>query len=590
MWNENSSSSPTAASGDATARRSSTSPSAKSADAPALDRLAAAREGARAHPVRTRRPAIGASCSGSSVQLVSSDGSSTAQMAQASPTSPMTVTRQDSGLTPAEPGRRLGPWRRAHVRAPGSRSRPPTRSSSGSARRRLHRRRRASARSPDSSARRASDCSPRPPTGSGRSSSSRARAAACAGAAPTSPRTASTTCSPPAPSRCSCSTTSPPTASTPTRWRSSSRARPRCAATAGCALIGGETAELPGIYRDDELDFAGTCVGLVDRDRLVDGSRSRPATSSSGSRRRGSTPTGSRSSARSSATRSSTATTCSRRPACTSRRCVQLRERRTFARSRTSPAAASLGNLSRVLPGRARRRHRPGSWARPPVFAWLAEHVAEDELRRVFNLGIGYCAVVRRTPRRPRLGRRRDRAGVIGVLVSGEGSNLQALLDAGLPVAAVASNVAQAHGARARAERRGAQRRLRPRATIRTATRATRAMADWLERTASSSSSVPATCTCSRPAFLARFPDSVVNVHPALLPAFPGAHPIEDALAAGVTETAATVHSSTRASTPGAVHRAGARARPAGRHRRDAARSASRTVEHRLLPEVVGAR
>ena len=38
---------------------------------------------------------------------------------------------------------------------------------------------------------------------------------------------------------------------------------------AGCALIGGETAELPGIYREDELDFAGTCVGLVERDRLI---------------------------------------------------------------------------------------------------------------------------------------------------------------------------------------------------------------------------------------------------------------------------------------------------------------------------------
>src|SRR4030095_11206165 len=42
---------------------------------------------------------------------------------------------------------------------------------------------------------------------------------------------------------------------------------------AGCALIGGETAELPGIYREEELDFAGTCVGIVDRDRLIDGSR-----------------------------------------------------------------------------------------------------------------------------------------------------------------------------------------------------------------------------------------------------------------------------------------------------------------------------
>ncbi|HEU5010819.1 MAG TPA: AIR synthase related protein, partial [Gaiellaceae bacterium] len=45
---------------------------------------------------------------------------------------------------------------------------------------------------------------------------------------------------------------------------------------AGCALIGGETAELPGIYRDEELDFAGTCVGIVERERLIDGSRVEP--------------------------------------------------------------------------------------------------------------------------------------------------------------------------------------------------------------------------------------------------------------------------------------------------------------------------
>src|SRR5213080_2523778 len=42
---------------------------------------------------------------------------------------------------------------------------------------------------------------------------------------------------------------------------------------AGCALLGGETAELPGVYRENELDFAGTCVGIVDRDAFLDGSR-----------------------------------------------------------------------------------------------------------------------------------------------------------------------------------------------------------------------------------------------------------------------------------------------------------------------------
>jgi phosphoribosylformylglycinamidine cyclo-ligase len=45
---------------------------------------------------------------------------------------------------------------------------------------------------------------------------------------------------------------------------------------AGCMLVGGETAELPGIYQEGELDFAGTCVGLVDRERVIDGARCVP--------------------------------------------------------------------------------------------------------------------------------------------------------------------------------------------------------------------------------------------------------------------------------------------------------------------------
>jgi len=53
-----------------------------------------------------------------------------------------------------------------------------------------------------------------------------------------------------------------------------------------------------------------------------------------------------------------------------------------------------LGNLSRVLPGGLRAELEWDAWRRPRVFDWLARHVEEDELRRVFNLGIGYCAVV----------------------------------------------------------------------------------------------------------------------------------------------------------------------------------------------------
>jgi phosphoribosylformylglycinamidine cyclo-ligase len=52
------------------------------------------------------------------------------------------------------------------------------------------------------------------------------------------------------------------------------------------------------------------------------------------------------------------------------------------------------GNLSRVLPDGLRAELDWQAWERPPVFEWLARHVEEEELRRVFNLGIGYCAVV----------------------------------------------------------------------------------------------------------------------------------------------------------------------------------------------------
>jgi phosphoribosylformylglycinamidine cyclo-ligase len=53
-----------------------------------------------------------------------------------------------------------------------------------------------------------------------------------------------------------------------------------------------------------------------------------------------------------------------------------------------------LGNLSRVVPDGLRIRIDWDAWERPPVFRWLAGHVEEEELRRVFNLGLGYLAVV----------------------------------------------------------------------------------------------------------------------------------------------------------------------------------------------------
>jgi phosphoribosylglycinamide formyltransferase-1 len=128
---------------------------------------------------------------------------------------------------------------------------------------------------------------------------------------------------------------------------------------------------------------------------------------------------------------------------------------------------------------------------------------------------------------------------VIGVLVSGEGTNLQALLDAGLPVIAVASNLP---GVRA-LDRADAARV--PTAVFALAdypARAERdqAMADWLaERHVEVVVCAGYMHLLTRP-FLDRF--TVINVHPSLLPSFPGMRAIEEALAAGVPETGVTVH------------------------------------------------
>ena len=164
---------------------------------------------------------------------------------------------------------------------------------------------------------------------------------------------------------------------------------------AGCALLGGETAELPGIYRDEELDFAGTCVGIVEREQLIDGSRCEAGDvvlgfASAGIHANGFTlvrelvgdgpfdadlllpPTR-----------------------------LYLDEVRALRKRADVRALAHVtgggiaGNLARVLPAGLGARIDPHAWERPPVFDWLAEQgLDEDELLRVFNCGIGFCAVV----------------------------------------------------------------------------------------------------------------------------------------------------------------------------------------------------
>jgi phosphoribosylglycinamide formyltransferase-1 len=130
---------------------------------------------------------------------------------------------------------------------------------------------------------------------------------------------------------------------------------------------------------------------------------------------------------------------------------------------------------------------------------------------------------------------------VIGVLVSGAGTNLQALIDAGLPIAAVASSKPDAP-ALERGGRAGIPTAVFDVADYVTRAERDRAMAGWLDERGVELVVCAGFMQLLTPGFLARFPHRVINVHPSLLPAFPGAHAVADALAAGVSETGVTVH------------------------------------------------
>ena len=161
---------------------------------------------------------------------------------------------------------------------------------------------------------------------------------------------------------------------------------------AGCALLGGETAELPGIYRDDELDFAGTCVGVVERDRVIDGSAVVAGDlviglPSAGVHANGFTLV------RQILEREDYDGDDLLAP--TRLYLDDVRRLREHAHAFAHVTGGGIeDNLRRVIPDELELRIDWDAWERPPVFEWLARHADEQELRRVFNLGIGYCAVV----------------------------------------------------------------------------------------------------------------------------------------------------------------------------------------------------
>ncbi len=175
----------------------------------------------------------------------------------------------------------------------------------------------------------------------------------------------------------------------------------------GDALLGGETAELPGLYAKDDFDLAGFCVGVVDHDQIIDGSQLR-----AGDTLLGLASSGPHSNGYSLIRRvldlhpDGTHFDCNGSPVGE----LLLEPTRIYVKAVLAlMAACPIGaiahitggglpeNVVRVLPDNLDARINTSTWARPPVFNWLQEQgrIEEPELLRTFNCGIGMVIAVR---------------------------------------------------------------------------------------------------------------------------------------------------------------------------------------------------
>jgi phosphoribosylglycinamide formyltransferase-1 len=178
----------------------------------------------------------------------------------------------------------------------------------------------------------------------------------------------------------------------------------------------------------------------------------------------------------------------------------------------------------------------------------------------------------------------------VAVLASGAGTNLQALIDRvhgteGVEIVAVASDRVDAR-ALERARAAGISRATFADAEYRSRMDRDLAMADWLRDRGAELVVLAGYMRLLSDEFLARFPGRVINVHPALLPAFPGLRPVEDALAYGVKVFGVTVHFVDGGVDSGPVILQRAVELPEARDPADVL-YVLHPIEHELLPEAV---
>ncbi|MDP9260797.1 MAG: phosphoribosylglycinamide formyltransferase [Actinomycetota bacterium] len=175
---------------------------------------------------------------------------------------------------------------------------------------------------------------------------------------------------------------------------------------------------------------------------------------------------------------------------------------------------------------------------------------------------------------------------MIGVLVSGTGTNLQALIDASAPIACVASNKPAVQALK-RAESAGIPTAVFDATHYQSREDRDIALAEWLQSHGVELVVCAGYMHLFRKPFFDFYGGRIVNTHSAPLPEFPGAHPIEDVLAAGVAETAATVHYVDEGIDTGPVI-AVEKVPVLPGDTVESLRTRVQAAEHRLLPRVVG--